>query len=560
MKYLSIFEEFLSNFLIRESVVAFSKDFKNVLIRMKNPIATEILKFEGQDKPVVNNYFDLKSDSNDAITFITDRKYKEILDKSNYGKYKIRRFDVLNPVEGNAKHYAQLGMELPTEVKPIPEGEVGKIERMWTSAGSGKTWAKFVADNPDYQPIMTNLLNLEKMWDDDIFFKSNRQDTRIGRGIRSFLTSVGLKFSDKEIESFVNGWKSTVDAINDIFSNFEIVSGEEIAKWYSFKHYSENKGTLGSSCMKGVNPDFFEIYTSNKKIEMVIFKDVDNPNKIAGRALLWTFDDGKKFMDRVYTVRDSDVQLFRDYAQKIGAYSKFSNNSNSSLESISPTGERVNLGVVNIQLSKISFTYYPYMDTFKLYKPDSGIISNNENSREGIWLESTEGGPENEDNDDNNMIYVEFYGNDIDLDDLVYCEFCEEGRHGPVEGYRYPDDCFFSRHYRVYVANSYSENYGHICHATNQWRLEDDMVKIYSLDDKWIVSGYSSTSGDYLYSIFHDQFIPKDIAVSVWTDSSKNKSDWRANDDESWIEVNGEKFDKNIEIRESFIKKFSNKI
>ncbi len=527
---------------------------------MKNPIATEILKFEGQDKPVVNNYFDLKSDSNDSITFITDRKYKEIIDKSNYGKYKIRRFDVLNPIESNAKHYAQLGMELPTEVKPIPEGEVGKIERMWTSTGSGKTWAKFVADNQDYQPIMTNILNLEKMWDDDVFFKSNRQDTRIGRGIRSFLTSVGLKFSDKEIEEFVNSWKSTVDIINDIFSNFEIVSGEEIAKWYSFKHYSENKGTLGSSCMKGVNPDFFEIYTNNKKIQMVIFRDIDNPNKIAGRSILWTFDDGKKFMDRIYTVRDSDVQLFRDYAQKIGAYSKFHNNSGSSLESISPTGERVNLGVVSIKLSKIAFTYYPYMDTFKLYKPDSGIISNNDTSREGIWLESTEGGPENEDNDDNNTIYVEFYGDYIDFDDLMYCEFCEESRHGPTDGYRYVDDCFYSNHYRVYVAKSYSENYGHICYATKQWRLEDDMVKIYSLDDKWIVSGYSSTSGDYLYSDFHDQFIPKDIAVSVWIDNNKTKSDWRANDDESWIEINGEKFDKNVEIRESFIKKFSNKI
>jgi hypothetical protein len=559
MRYLSLFENFTSHLLITESVVAFSKDFRDVLRKMKNPIADEILKYEGQDKPISNNYFDLKSDTNDVVTFITDRKYQEVVDKSNYGKYKVAKFDVLNPVENNAKYYANLGMDLPTEIKPIPEGEMGKVERMWTSPNTGKVWAKFVPDNSDYFPIMTNMSNLEKMWDDDIFFKNNRQDTRIGRCVRSLLNSLGVKFSDKEIEGFVNRWKSTVDAINNIFSNFEIVSGDEIAVWYNYrKYFFDHKGQLGASCMRSVNPDFFDIYCYNKKVEMVIFKSIEDSDKILGRAILWTFDDGKKFMDRIYTSNDSDIELFREYAKKIGAYSKYNNNSSSNLKSYDPNGQVVDLGIVTIQLTKFSHRYYPYMDTFKSYNPDTGIITNNERAKGGIWLESTEGNVDNENDED--LIWVEFYGDDIDINDLIYCEMCEEGRRGPVEGYRYPNDCFFSEYYHVYVSNDYRDDNGGICSVTKEWRMTEDLKHIYP-SDEFIVKDYDGK--DYLYSSYHDKFIHRDNAIKVWTDIEKKGSDWRALDDGSWKEVDNQKFDNSIlinkeEVVESFkwIKKF----
>ena len=538
MKYISLFENFLSNFLLNESVIAFSNDFKKILIRMKNPISDEILKYEGQDKPVVNNYFDLKSDTNDGITFITDRKYKEVADKGNYGKYTLKRFDVLNPVESNKKYYNNLGMDLPTEIKSIPVGDVGKVERMWTSPNSGKIWVKYVSDKAEYDPIMTNISNLEKMWDDDIFYKNNRQDTRIGRGVRSLLTSLGLKFSDKEIEDFVNKWKSTVDAVNNIFSNFEIVSGDEISKWYNYTNYSDQKGQLGASCMRSVDPYFFDIYCYNKNIEMIIFKDIDNQGKILGRAILWTFDDGKKFMDRIYTIRDSDIQLFRDYGKKIGAYVKANNSSSTNLKSFSPDGEVVNLGTVSIQLTKVSHDKYPYMDTFKSYNPKTGIISNDENDRTGLWLEDTNGGGE-EDNED--MIWVEFYGEEIHSDELTYCEMCENGRRGPIEGYRYPDDCFYSEFYHVYVSDDYADDYGKKCSITKEWRLENDIKIIYPTGE-YIISDYNkfTNKDDYRYSEHHDEYIISDDSVRVWTDPNKRQSDWRHMDDGSWIEHEGD--------------------
>lgn len=560
MHYLSKFKEFDLSFLLTESIISFSKEFRDVLVKMKNPIADEILKSEGQDKEIANNYFDLKSDTNDVITFITDRKYKEIADKLNYGKYKILKFDILNPVDKNAQYYSHLGMELPKEIVPIPENQVGKVERMWTSPNTGKVWAKFVSDDSKYPPIMINMANLEKMWDDNIFFKNNRQDTRIGRAVRSLLNSLGIKFSDKDIEIFVNRWKSTVDAINDVFSNFEIVSGDDIAKWYNYKRYFlGTKGQLGSSCMSNVNPEFFDIYCYNKNIQMVIFKSIEDPEAILGRSILWTFDDGRKFMDRIYTANDSDIDLFREYAKRIGAYSKYDNVSACRLKCYDPDGQVVDLGIVTIQLTKTFHRYYPYMDTFKSYDPNTGIITNNNKSR-GIWLESTEGNVEN-DNDD--MIWVEFYGDNIDIGDLVYCEICEEGRRGPVEGYRYSYDCFYSEFYHVYVSNDYKEDNGGVCVVTGEWRMDDDLKYIYPSDDL-IIKDYRGK--DYLYSAYHDKFIGKDSAVSVWVDQDKNKSDWRHIDDKSWKDIDGEKFDNSILIdkeslitKESFkwIKKFS---
>ena len=58
---------------------------------------------------------------------------------------------------------------------------------------------------------------------------------------------------------------------------------------------------------------------------LVIYKSDDDTDKILGRALLWKLRDGKRFMDRIYTANDSDVQLFKDYAKENGWYTKRGN-------------------------------------------------------------------------------------------------------------------------------------------------------------------------------------------------------------------------------------------
>jgi hypothetical protein len=223
-------------------------------------------------------------------------------------------------------------------------------------------------------------------------WSKNRQDVKVGRGSRALLKSAGIKdISDKDYETFVNLFKATIDKLNDKFSYFEVVKGDDIHYWYDSDRYFERRGTLGSSCMSSADEDWLEIYTSNpEKVNLVIFKSQDDDTKIIGRALLWTLNDGKRFMDRIYTVNDSDVNLFREFAKENGWYSKYQNGSSDSGRCNAPDGATVDLDLT-VNLGKSSYTSYPYLDTLKYFKEGSGILSNSKRG-DAITLEDTEGG------------------------------------------------------------------------------------------------------------------------------------------------------------------------
>lgn len=193
---------------------------------------------------------------------------------------------------------------------------------------------------------------------------------------------------DKEIEIFVNLYKATIDKFNDKFLLFKEVKSDEIGYWYSERNYLRREGQLGNSCMSSVNIDFFDIYMSNPSVcSLVIFKSDVDDTKIVGRALLWTLRDGKKYMDRIYTINDSDVQLFRDYAKENGWYVKKHNSSGVDDYAISPGGDDVNLNLT-VDIKKGYYKKYPYLDTLRYWDGDDGTLST---SGGGYELESTEG-------------------------------------------------------------------------------------------------------------------------------------------------------------------------
>ena len=97
-----------------------------------------------------------------------------------------------------------------------------------------------------------------------------------------------------------------------------MVQGESIAYWYNYKNYLDRSGSLGNSCMSNVDDEYFDIYMSNSDVcKLLILKSQENPNKIVGRALLWTLTGGEKYLDRIYTIKDSDIELFKDYAKEM---------------------------------------------------------------------------------------------------------------------------------------------------------------------------------------------------------------------------------------------------
>jgi hypothetical protein len=372
LKYNEFINESLE--LILESNIIFSDRMKLALNKTDIPLAKTILSIENKDYPVASNYFDIPMDKNDKLSFIPDRKAQEILsDDKEYVKFTGSGGGWLKHKDSNNKLFTALGYtpESDEPYKPEPS-DLGEVVSKIVSEQSGKTYVyvKFEGGKGVYNQEKLRMIDdrSEKVW------KKSRQEINIGRAIRALLKSAKQEVIDKELEEFVNQFKSTIDKLNDKFSYFELVLGEDIGYWYNQRNYYERKGTLGNSCMASVPTSYFDIYMSNPDVcQLLILKSKEDTNKIVGRALLWTLRDGKKFLDRIYTNNDSDVNLFKDYSKENGWYVKYYNNSGNSGKAISPTGETVDLDAT-VDIRPGRYENYPYVDTLKNFNP-KGTLS-----------------------------------------------------------------------------------------------------------------------------------------------------------------------------------------
>jgi hypothetical protein len=80
---------------------------------------------------------------------------------------------------------------------------------------------------------------------------------------------------------------------------------EDIRKWYLDKNYeSRYAGTLGKSCMADdMCQPYFDIYTKkNQECVLNHFRGVSNPDKISGRAILWTDNNIKLWIEYILII------------------------------------------------------------------------------------------------------------------------------------------------------------------------------------------------------------------------------------------------------------------
>ncbi len=367
--------------LILESDVVYSDNFRKIVSKINSPVAKKIIEIENKDLEVRSNFFDIVPSKNDTISFMADRKAQEILGSES----KVVRFigsggGWLRHTESNKDIFDKLNYTPQGEPYSPNSRDIGEIVSQIVSETSGKTycWVKFKNNSGEY--VGEGVYNKEKLreFDDrqEKVWGRGRQEIGVGRGVRALLLTTGEKFLDKDIEEFVNLYKAQIDKFNDKFSFFEVVTGSDIAHWYHRKNYFISSGTLGSSCMASAPPEWLEIYTDNpEQVALVIYKSQDDPEKIIGRSILWTLSDGKKYMDRIYTVNDSDVQLFRDFAKENGWYAKYHNSSTTNSQAISPDGGTTNLQL-RVVLSRKDYDNFPYLDTLKYFTPGSGILNN----------------------------------------------------------------------------------------------------------------------------------------------------------------------------------------
>ena len=207
------------------------------------------------------------------------------------------------------------------------------------------------------------------------------------------MSAAKIQVTPPQIEQFTNQWKSAWDMLNDAFLKFDVVSGYDIAKWYDETNYESDESTLGSSCMRyDYCAEFFGIYTENSDVVklVILYSDIRGKIKdgkytaptIKGRALLWKTNQGDMFMDRIYTNNDSDVELFKQFAEDNGWWCKKVQNSNSNFTA--QLGVQTKSGAIySVDLNYADFEYYPYVDTLSFMRLNqldsrdlSGVLTN----------------------------------------------------------------------------------------------------------------------------------------------------------------------------------------
>ena len=239
---------------------------------------------------------------------------------------------------------------------------------------------------------------------EDVWHKS-RTSIKIGKFLRKFLNEYSIKnyeIDDTQIEKFVNTFKSYFSRDT---SKLKIVEGKDILKYYQEDSYHTNGykyGSLWNSCMRQAERNkFMKLYADNVgKVKMLVFFD-DN-EKIRARALLWEGvrehndkDARYKFMDRIYSFYDHDVDFFKDWAKENDYITKWEQSARS--EKDFDLGDRVHSRMsLYVKLENTEQDYFPYLDTFKFYNVDRKRFSNSDGFNFDYILTQSNGAVERE--------------------------------------------------------------------------------------------------------------------------------------------------------------------
>ena len=294
-----------------------------------------------------------------------------------------------------------LGLEmkdLPTDITFVNSAEdvgyltfhpmvkaIEKIKKIYSTGENDDKDSLDIQNNPNrnyHDNIYNNEVNGKTFLS---IYTGNKNAVKIGKFIKKVLPTT----TNVQIEDFVNELKAVQDNLKE---KIELVSGDEISKWYKSKNCYSG-GSLGSSCM--VNKDYFDIYTKNpESVNLLIMKSGD---KIVARALVWKIKTSDPqlgftyYMDRVYTVKDHQEKVMMAFAEKQGWAYRTSGGVYQ--RDVFYLGKKNDVKM-SVQIKKLEYVFYPYMDTFSRYDYVTGLLWNDmtkNNKTRGHILTSTQG-------------------------------------------------------------------------------------------------------------------------------------------------------------------------
>lgn len=361
-------------FRLFESKLEYLESFETILKIMSSPISKSLLELSGKDLDLIANYIGVSND--DFVDFVPDNRSKDVR-----FVYRILVNSGFFPTDyGGAKEYSNfiqaLGFkewhfpstgELIYQVKELDNNILSKYH---PHLSRYKIYHyKSLNGDKDYIYLESNSYSLEKT---NQIIGGKSQQIKIGRLAKALLKFVDQKFTDKEIELFVNEFKSKIELLKNSFRNFHLVSDEDIRDWYlEDNYYIKFSGTLHNSCMRYFEcQEYFNIYLKNPEVcKLLILKSDFDQTKITGRALVWNLDNGDVFMDRVYYSKDMEIDLFVEYAKSKGwVYKK-----NQAGSGFMKDGKEYTK-IVRTNLKKYEFEQYPYLDTLAFLSKD-GVLS-----------------------------------------------------------------------------------------------------------------------------------------------------------------------------------------
>ena len=493
LKYNDFLEDQLLESLLLESALYFVKDFKDILIRLedKNKIAKDLIDVE---YTVV--------DPDMTIISLGDEPGK------------IKFMQINNFTKSIEKGYQKLLGD-----STMPENLQRTIDMLVQKAKSGtisQTDVNYLYNSPDFA----------------IKGAKSRIVADLGRLVNKVFPG---KYTDSEREQFVNQFKAALLDAAENAPKFDLVSGEEIIKWYDGKTYISETGTLGDSCMRYDRcSTYFDIYTQNEAVcRLLILKE---GNKILGRSLIWKLDKpvggAEYFMDRVYSIDDSVKTLFDDWANEKGYLRRYSYNQSQMKRFL--LGDKELFETIGVKLEKWKFEEYPYMDTFKKLDVNKSILINDDDDRQtGYYiLEDTYGGYK-----DTSSYWSTYHEEYIPRDKAVWSDSEDswlwrdtsiEVQIGNNEGW-YPKDSkeIVKDPFRGWIHKSdsrYSEWYGEYIYKYDLTEVVTGVEESSSLknfkyyvdelseEDPNIIDSYSLDCYNYLYSLDLSYLsFPKDI-------------------------------------------------
>lgn len=369
--------------LLLEANIVFDDKFKVLLDLIDSPIKNRILNLQGVDVDVNTNFISFNTDKEDKVSFLPDDKVKKLKTTfdGNVGSsyywptdtaFRVGKYPNLQGRAGRPSG----GQEIEVVTYVIP------LNTIQTTFTEYKVYNGF-----DANYLEGNTLGLIKWEDNGILYmslcdtKCIKKDTSklkpseiaVGRFTRALLTKAGEEVDNKELEDFVSKYKAAVLIEKEAFTRFMIVKGDDIKYWYNENQYEKCIGTLGSSCMRYERcEDYLEIYTKNpEQANLIILKSRTNDEKIVARAILWTDDKDRKFMDRIYVQNHADISLFIEYAIQNNFHYKL-NQTYGTGDPIMFNGKELTMeeSILYVKLEHDEdYDYYPYMDTLKYYKP-----------------------------------------------------------------------------------------------------------------------------------------------------------------------------------------------